>query len=274
MVSTHAIPKMLASAVVGAIAVLGLPTGASARTLAGPDLVVAAVDAPHQILSGRSFAIGVRILERNGVGASATVTASANGVVLATQAVVVDAGGSVTLSLPATLVTPGNTHVDVAVSGATPAEETLTNNTGAADVEVTEFQVVPGTAVGPPLAGYGAQFNQNVYAAISRNDGVTDDNVRWMERSVLALRPQFSRVFFNPAAFSDPDLMQSFVRTVLLAQRAGTTINVTWQGGVLDVKSCTRRIAPASPGAKALRALPPVESATLLGADPPRDHAT
>src|SRR5207248_10992951 len=32
-------------------------------------------------------------------------------------------------------------------------------------------------------------------------------------------------------AYADPDLMQSFVRTVQLAQRAGATINVTWAGG-------------------------------------------
>ena len=36
--------------------------------------------------------------------------------------------------------------------------------------------------------------------------------------------------------------------------------------------ACTRRIAPASPSAKATPALTPVESATLLGACPPREH--
>ena len=37
--------------------------------------------------------------------------------------------------------------------------------------------------------------------------------------------------------------------------------------------ACTRRIAPASSGTKAERALLPAESTTLLGADPPREHA-
>jgi hypothetical protein len=49
------------------------------------------------------------------------------------------------------------------------------------------------------------------------------------------LHPEFSRIFFTPLAFGDPDRMQSFVRTVLLAQTAGTTIDITWQGGNLDV---------------------------------------
>jgi hypothetical protein len=35
---------------------------------------------------------------------------------------------------------------------------------------------------------------------------------------------------------------------------------------------CTRRIALASPAAKALLALPPNESTALLGADPPRSN--
>ena len=214
--------------------------GASTRTLAGPDLAVDSVDAPRQVLTDSSFSIVVRISERTGeLGASATVTASANGVVIATAPVVVDAGGTATLSLPATLRASGTTHVDIEVSGAVPEEAVLDNNSRAVDIEATDFQITPGGAVGPALAGYGAQFNQNVYATISRNDGVTEDNVRTLERSVLELRPQFSRIFFSQAALTDPDLMQSFVRTVLLAQRTGTTINITWQGGTLSVKSGT-----------------------------------
>ena len=37
--------------------------------------------------------------------------------------------------------------------------------------------------------------------------------------------------------------------------------------------ACTRRIAAASPGTKA-PALAPIESPTLLGACPPREHLT
>src|SRR5262245_49338229 len=98
MVSAQTIPKMLVSAVISAIVALGLPTGASARTLSGPDLAVASVDAPPQILSGRPFTIAVRIVERDGIAAGATVTVSANGAVVATQPVAVDAGGTAALS--------------------------------------------------------------------------------------------------------------------------------------------------------------------------------
>ena len=44
------------------------------------------------------------------------------------------------------------------------------------------------------------------------------------------------------------------------------------QVGAARLGACTRRIAAASPGLKA-PALPPVESSTLLGADPPRNDA-
>ena len=38
------------------------------------------------------------------------------------------------------------------------------------------------------------------------------------------------RVFFNGKAFTDPDLMQSFRRTLELAQTTASSINVTFQG--------------------------------------------
>jgi hypothetical protein len=78
-----------------------------------------------------------------------------------------------------------------------------------------------------------------VYAAISRAVGVTDDNVKDMEQKMRDLHPQFSRIFFNNTAFTDPDRMQSFIRTAQLAQSTGATINVTWQGGTLSVANGT-----------------------------------
>jgi hypothetical protein len=104
---------------------------------------------------------------------------------------------------------------------------------------VAEFRVRTGAQIVTGLAGYGGQFNHHVYAALSRSVGVTDENVVDMEQKMRALHPQFSRVFFTPQAFSDPDKMQSFVRTMLFAQATGTTINVTWQGGTLSVASGT-----------------------------------
>ena len=233
-----------AAAAAGSLFVLLGPTAAAtaapARTLLGPDLALTAVSAPVQVLTGRAFTVDATVAELNGdTGASATLTASANGVALATVPVVVPAGGHVVTSLPVILPSAGAVRIDVAITAADPAETSLENNIRSATIDVTDFQVVPSIAVGPSLAGYGGQFNENVYAAISRAAGVSDDNLKWMEQSVLGLRPQFSRIFFAQAAFNDPDMMASFVRTVLLAQRTGTTINVTWQGGTLDVKSGT-----------------------------------
>jgi hypothetical protein len=85
--------------------------------------------------------------------------------------------------------------------------------------------------------GYGAQLNQNVFAQITRDLGVTDAHLQELPPHVHRLAPRFVRIFFDPRALPGAhpmshDLMQSFVRTVVeLAQSAATTINVTWTGG-------------------------------------------
>lgn len=213
-----------------AAAVLLLATAAPAGAESGPDVVITRIDAPTQVLSGWRFSVGLTLAERSGTaGGTVTATVSSGGAPLGSATVSVDPGGTASVAVPLVLVGPGWTGLDVQAGAAT----------GSASVEVTSFQVVPWGWTGPPLAGHGGQFNQNVYASISRADGVDDANVAALERSVRALRPQFSRIFFNPAALRDSDLMQSFVRTVLLAQESGATIDVTWQSGALDVKSGT-----------------------------------
>ena len=211
-----------------------------AVTLIRPDLVLRKVLARKQILTGRQFSIRVTVVERTrDLGASAFVTVATNGTVLTSVPFKVAARHRVALYVPLTLQAPGPTRIDVAIAGADPAETTMVNNTRSAKVEVTDFQVLPSTFVVQNFAGYGAQFNQHVYAAISKGFGVTDDNVLVMEREVHALHPEFSRIFFNPSDLFDPDRMQSFIRTVVLAQKSGATINITWQGGRLDVASGT-----------------------------------
>ncbi len=205
------------------------------KALLRPDLVAAHVDAPAQVLGGRQFEVAAKIAERNGdVGATATVTLNAGTTVLGgPSSVTVSAGGSTTITFPVTLQTPGATTLDVQIRDSEPGETDSTNNDGHATLEVTEFELEPSQVIVPSIAGYGGQFNHHVYSALSRAVGVTDENVGEMEQKMVALQPQFSRIFFNPSAFTDPDKMQSFVRTVLLAQTAGTTINITWQGGAL-----------------------------------------
>ena len=96
---------------------------------------------------------------------------------------------------------------------------------------MTEFEVQPTRVLVPRLTGYGVQFNHHVFAKISREVGVTEQNVGQMESKVLLLRPQFVRIFFHHSAFADEDRMSSFQRAVELAERANATINITWQGG-------------------------------------------
>ena len=82
----------------------------------------------------------------------------------------------------------------------------------------------------PRFEGFGAQYNQNVYAERSRDVGVTAENVKVMEQRMAELAPHLVRVFFNADALVDADLMQSFRKTVDLAQRTGGAINITLQG--------------------------------------------
>src|SRR5262249_13538489 len=131
----------------------------------------------------------------------------------------------VTVKLPVTLTTLGPNKLTVTIVGA--RRRSLT-------VDVAEFKARTGTVVVPDFAGYGGQFNHHVYAAVSRAAGVTDQNVVDMENKMRALHPEFSRIFFTPQAFTDPDKMQSFVRTVQFAQSTGTDINITWQGGTFQ----------------------------------------
>ncbi|MGZ8708563.1 MAG: hypothetical protein ACXW0R_14405, partial [Gaiellaceae bacterium] len=88
--------------------------------------------------------------------------------------------------------------------------------------------------------GCGVQFNQHVFAAIT---GLPEERFHDLETKVVALAPQFVRIFYNDKQQGDPtdpnqtpaqkNKWSSFVRAVKLAQLAGAAINVTWQSGKL-----------------------------------------
>ena len=218
------------------------------RVLAGrttvrlrPDLVITRFRVPAQALTGGSFLVTAQIAEpTGGVGATAQVVLATGTTTLATVSVSVRPYRPGRVAVPVTLSGLGSFDLTLRIVSVSPAETNSANNTANAVVEVTEFQLDAAQVLVPSLAGYGVQFNQNVYAAISRSAGVTDANVGDMEQKIVALGPQLARVFFQAGAFSDPDLMQSFVRTARLAQRAGATINVTWQGGSLSDATIAR----------------------------------
>jgi hypothetical protein len=90
------------------------------------------------------------------------------------------------------------------------------------------------------FAGFGTQYNQNVYSTFSSVDGITPENIGQLEAKVKNLKSQYVRIFFDPKSWkSDPnystvpsDFMESFIKTVKLAQDAGAaTINITYWSG-------------------------------------------
>jgi len=86
--------------------------------------------------------------------------------------------------------------------------------------------VAPDQGIVGSFEGFGGQLNQHLYADISGPPPGLPD----LEAKVVALGPQFVRIFFNTTEWSFPDRMASFERTVELAQRAHAQINITWQG--------------------------------------------
>jgi hypothetical protein len=216
---------------------------AQTKTLLRPDLVLTRAYAGRSAVVGRPFFVVAIVRNRTtDVGLVATVTVSASaapGSPLATKQVRVGPRRRFVLQLPVTLTQLGTAQLTVTVTPANPIETTLKNNTRGFAVETVEFRVQESATLAQSFTGYGGQFNHHVYAAISRAAGVTDDNAKDMEQKMRDLHPQFSRIFFNNTAFTDPDRMQSFVRTAQLAQSTGTTINVTWQGGTLSVANGT-----------------------------------
>lgn len=96
----------------------------------------------------------------------------------------------------------------------------------------------------------GAQLNHNVFAPQTIAQGVPEASFPDLEQKVKKLEPQIVRIFYNDkhagvpfddkAPASDTNVRQtakqkqrweSFVRVVRMAQDAGATINITWQGG-------------------------------------------
>ena len=213
---------------------------AQTRTHLKPDLVLTRAYAGRSAVIGRPFFV-VAIVRNptKDVGLGALVTVSAAGAPQATKQLKVGPRRRVVVQIPVTLPQLGPAQLTVTVTPSSPIERTLANNVRGLTVETAEFKVQESATLAQTFAGYGGQFNHHVYAAISRAAGVTDDNAKDMERKMRDLQPQFSRIFFNNTAFADPDRMQSFIRTVQLAQSTGTTIDITWQGGTLSVANGT-----------------------------------
>ena len=206
-----------------AVALAAAAVWSSAAGAAPPSgLVVASAKANRAVLPGHPFYVTVTVIDRAARPRKATVAVSSADQPLAKRTATFRPRRRTTVKLPIRLSTLGTTPLRVTLTGARPRRVT---------VDVVEFRARTSAVVVPSFAGYGGQFNHHVYAALSRAAGVTDQNVVDMEQKMRALHPQFSRIFFTPVAFTDPDKMQSFIRTVQFAQSTGTDIDITWQGG-------------------------------------------
>jgi hypothetical protein len=100
------------------------------------------------------------------------------------------------------------------------------------------------------FAGCGVQLNHNVFAPQTIEQGVPEASFADLKNKVRKLEPQLVRIFYNDnhagVPFDDAmpqsavnvrqdqahkERWDSFVSVVQLAQDAGATINITWQGG-------------------------------------------
>ncbi len=135
-----------------------------------PDLSVAAVHAPPQTLTTRAIDVVADLSELNGeTGATVTVKLMLGPTPVAEpQTITMPAGGGRSVTFPNVKLTAAmSADLTVVLDGAEPAETDGTNNSRGATVEVTEHELVRSSVLVEALGGYGAQFNQHVYAPIT-----------------------------------------------------------------------------------------------------------
>jgi hypothetical protein len=196
-----------------------------------PDLVVRAVTVPRVVYATRPFTVTARVAEVNGdTGATASLLLAQGSTTIGTAPITVDAGGSVEVRFAdIAIADPGLGELTVRVEGAAPGETDAANNERRAPIDAINVAALSENVLVPSLGGYGAQMNQNVYAAIT---GAPLSAFGDLESKVIAQHPGIVRVFYNDAQVKRfPDQLQSFFKTLQLAQRAGATINVSWQSG-------------------------------------------
>lgn len=203
------------------------PIRSQTSALLRPDLTVATLQAPVQTLTVRPVDVVAEIAELNGdLGATATVTLSWGPSVLGTRHVDVAKGARVSVTFASVALTiPTAVKLTLRVSEVTPNETDATNNARDATVDVSEFELARSRLILDNLGGYGAQFNQHVYAKLTP---APPGSLPGLEEKVKALEPQLVRIFFHEIDELDPDKMASFVETVELAHQAGASINITY----------------------------------------------
>ena len=162
------------------------------------------------------------ISERNSdTGAQATATLMLGPTPVAeSKTVSVPADGSFSVTFEGVkLTTATSAELKVVIDGAEPFETDATNNTGTTTVEVTEHELVRSNILVQSLGGYGAQFNNHVYAPITPWPAGTpyDD----FEAKAKALQPHIVRVFYQRQLGRKPERRVSRLGEELRLVREG-----------------------------------------------------
>ena len=103
-----------------------------------------------------------------------------------------------------------------------------------ATTAVTESAINPQSVVVSDFAGFGAQMNMHLYTALNDpakgTGNVAPLDVANLEQKVKDLKPGLSRIFLSPANYdpANQNRMDSFYKTVELAQSVGAKVNITW----------------------------------------------
>lgn len=194
--------------------------------------------AATQTLVTQPVDVVATIDELNGeTAAVADVTLELGSTTLARLAdVSVTAGGEKTVRFEDVALTTAMTaELTVGVLDAAPFETDTSNNDASTKVEVTEHELVPSNVLVQALGGWGAQFNNHLYAPITPwpDDLAYADH----ETKAVELQPHLVRIFFQDNWDANwigthPEWEQnyaSFVDVVRLAQEAGATIDISFQ---------------------------------------------
>ena len=205
-----------------------------------PDLRVAGVHTKQQTLTTKPVDVLVDLEEAlDDTGAVARLTLLQGGIpVAASKTVELRAGGKTDALFEDVLLNNASrTKLTARVELAEPAEYDAGNNEGSTEIDVTKHELERTNVLVPSLAGYGAQFNNHVYAPITPwPAGTSYDD---FEAKAKALQPHIVRIFYNDnwdgnrdGRFPSPQWEQnyaSFVKVVRLAQEAGAIINISFQ---------------------------------------------
>ena len=112
-----------------------------------------------------------------------------------------------------------------------------------------DFTVHPDQVISEDFVGFGAQFNGWLYCKPNWGEGgVNETNVKDLEAKMIELGPQHVRIFVEIQPDSrqgaEPQVKQSVIRTIELAQRCGASVNCTlWHGPYPDTDAAGKMMA-------------------------------